>query len=177
MSDWRAQYWDSTLFLSYLDPLQPERVRVMRELLRAREQGTIEIVISTLVIAEVRSLPTPGAPATLGAEHEVETQPLDPVHEDTLKRFFSSDQLDYRPLTVRIARRAADIGDRFPRLLPADCVHIATALEAEVDVLFTYDGAGRRRRPEDMIRYDGRIEGLRIHEPFVPMGPLWDTER
>ena len=43
-------------------------------------------------------------------------------------------------LTPRIAERAAEIGDTFPRLLPPDCVHIATAIEAEADVLFTYEG-------------------------------------
>ena len=92
-----------------------------------------------------------------------------------LEHLFNSLELEIRVLTPRIAERAAEIGDTFPRLLPADCVHIATAIEAGADVLFTYDGAGQRRRPADMIRYDRRIgDGLRIMQPFVPTGPLFD---
>lgn len=79
----------------------------------------------------------------------------------------------YRALTDRVAQIAADIGNQFPSLLPGDCVHIATAIDARADVLFTYDGAGQRRRPGAMLRYDARIgtPPLRIMVPFDP----WPT--
>lgn len=108
-------------------------------------------------------------------EGAVETVAYHPEHLRRVRNLFNSLELEIRVLTPRIAERAAETGDTFPRLLPADCVHIATAIEAGADVLFTYDGAGQRRRPADMIRYDRRIgDGLRIMQPFVPTGPLFD---
>lgn len=66
--------------------------------------------------------------------------------------------------------------ERFRRVQDA----LATAIDAEADVLFTYDGAGLRRRVADMLRYDGKIGDppLRIKEPYIPTGPLFEpTER
>jgi hypothetical protein len=82
--------------------------------------------------------------------------------------------LVYRVLTDRTALSAADIGNTYPSLTPGDCVHIATAIEARADVLFTYDGAGQRRRPNEMLRYDTLIgtPPLRIMEPFDPWPAL-----
>ena len=98
--------------------------------------------------------------------------------DDTERRrvadLFASDVLVYRVLTDRTALSAADIGNTYPSLTPGDCVHIATAIEARADVLFTYDGAGQRRRPNEMLRYDTMIgtPPLRIMEPFDPWPAL-----
>ena len=175
MPDWRRQYWDSTLFLSYLAGTETERVEVIQGLLEQYERSGIEIIISSFAIAEVRSIPAAGATTPPDDEGAVETLEHDPERSRLVSTLFTSPQLEIRVLTPRIAERAAEIGDTFPRLLPADCVHIATAIEAGVDVLFTYDGAGQRRRPADMLRYDRRIgDGLRIMQPFVPTGLLFD---
>ena len=175
MPEWRRQYWDSTLFVSYLAGTEVDRVEIIQGLLEQYERGGIEIIISTFAIAEVRSIPVEGATTPPNDEGAVETVEYHPEHLQRVRNLFKSLELEIRVLTPRIAERAAEIGDTFPRLLPADCVHIATAIEAEADVLFTYDGAGQRRRPADMIRYDRRIgDGLRIMQPFVPTGPLFD---
>ena len=175
MPEWRRQYWDSTLFVSYLAGTEVDRVEIIQGLLEQYERGGIEIIISTFAIAEVRSIPVEGATTPPNDEGAVETVEYHPEHLQRVRNLFKSLELEIRVLTPRIAERAAEIGDTFPRLLPADCVHIATAIEAEADVLFTYDGVGQRRRPADMIRYDQRIgDGLRIMQPFVPTGPLFD---
>lgn len=172
----RIQYWDSAVLISYLTALQPERVNVVvRELIKLLEKDAIVVVISTLVIAEVRSVALPTAPTIAGREDEVPATQHLPAHAETIKALFSSDKFDYRVVTARVAQKAADIGNLYPSLLAPDCIHIATAIEAEADVLFTWDGAGRRRRrAREMLRYDGRIDGLAIKEPFVSMGPLFD---
>ena len=175
MPEWRRQYWDSTLFVSYLAGTEVDRVEIIQGLLEQYERGGIEIIISTFAIAEVRSIPVEGATTPPNDEGAVETVEYHPEHLQRVRNLFKSLELEIRVLTPRIAERAAEIGDTFPRLLPADCVHIATAIEAGVDVLFTYDGAGQRRRPADMLRYDRRIgDGLRIMQPFVPTGLLFD---
>ena len=175
MPEWRRQYWDSSLFLSYLAGTEIDRVETIHGLLEQYERSGIEIVISSFVIAEVRRIAVEGATTTPDDEGTVETVVYDPEHLRQVRGLFTSPELEIRVLTPRIAERAAEIGDTFPRLLPPDCVHIATAIEAGVEVLFTYDGAGQRRRPAAMIRYDRRIgDGLRIMQPFVPSGPLFD---
>jgi predicted nucleic acid-binding protein len=177
MADWQRQCWDSALFISYLTGHESERVKRIDALLDQFDRSGIHIVVSTFAIAEVRRLPERGIEGpSLGNEQDVCVEPFDASRLQRIQDIFRSPDLDVRVLTPRIAERAASIGDMFPKLLPADCVHIATAIEAKVDVLFTYDGVGQRRRPDAMLRYDGRIDGLRIKEPFVPLGPLFDPD-
>ncbi len=179
MADWRIQYWDSPLFISLLTAKETARVEIIRGLLDQYDRAGIQIVISSMVIAEVRRIPKAGArgPAP-GNEENVKVVPYDAMYLERVRELFRSDQLDYRVLTPRIAELARDIGDEFPKLLPVDCVHAATALDAKVDVLFTWDGSGlQRRRPDALLRYDRRLGDdppLRIMEPFVPSGKLFD---
>lgn len=183
MTDPRLQYWDSTVFVSFIrgEKEDPHRVEAVRALLDIYDRGGIQIVTSSFALAEVRALPKNDAPGPpVGREEEVERERFDPTRWQRVQDALNSEQLIIRVLTPRIARLAADIGNKFPRLLPADCVHIATAIDAEADVLFTYDGVGQRRRTADMLRYDGKIGDppLRIREPYIPTGPLFEpTER
>jgi predicted nucleic acid-binding protein len=175
MADWQTQCWDSTVFISLLTGQNPERSRVIRALLDHHKEGRLQIVVTTFAIAEVRAFRVPGSvgPAP-GQEGSEDTVPLDEAERQRIAELFASDRLVYRALTDRTGLSAAEIGNTYPSLLPGDCVHIATALEAKVDVLFTYDGAGQRRRPDTMLRYD-KIIGtppLRIMEPFDPWPAL-----
>lgn len=175
MPEWRRQYWDSSLFISYLAGTEIDRVETIQALLEQHERSGIEIIVSSFAIAEVRRIAVEGATTPHNDEGAVETVVYHPDHLRRVRNLFISLELEIRVLTPRIAERAAEIGDTFPRLLPPDCVHIATAIEAEADVLFTYDGAGQRRRPGAMLRYDRRMgNGLRIMKPFVPTGPFFD---
>jgi len=89
-----------------------------------------------------------------------------------------SDRIDWRPLTPSIAEQAQKMGKEFPALSPFDCVHIATAIAAEAKVLFTFDGAGKRRRQTRMIEYSGKIGNppILITTPLIDWGPLYGTE-
>jgi predicted nucleic acid-binding protein len=171
MADWQTQCWDSTVFISLLTGQDEERVKVIRGLLDHHAKRKFQIVLSTFAIAEVRDFRATGAqgPAP-GAEGSEATVQLDQAERERVATLFASDVLVYRALTDRTALLAAEIGNQYPSLLPGDCVHIATALEAKADVLFTYDGAGQRRRPNEMLRYDRKIGSppLRIMLPFDP---------
>ena len=173
MADWRRQYWDSPLFIAYLTDHDKAKTATVASLLQSHYTGAISIVISSFLIAEIRSVALPGAP-TPSDESETEVHRIGSEQARQVQQMLHSDALDMYVLTPRIAQLAADIGNQYPRLLPGDCVHIATAIESDSDVLFTWDGSGQRRRPGRMLRYDGQIEGLAIKEPFVPMGPIFD---
>jgi hypothetical protein len=90
------QYWDSSLFISLLTNADPERVKVLQDLLEQEKRGAIEIAISTLVIAEARPY---------GAAHGVGQQEFDSVLE-----MFESERLNVWAVTPRIAFEAARIG-------------------------------------------------------------------
>jgi predicted nucleic acid-binding protein len=177
MANLELQYWDSPLFISYLTGADEERVAVVRALISHLQEGMISVVVSTFAIAEVRQYRAEGAPGPApGSEGSEQRSPLIAEHVKEIAELFDSELLDYRVLTQFVAQRAAEIGNEFPSLTPADCVHIATAESANVDVLMTYDGAHGtgRRKPRDMIRYDGKIgsPGLSIREAFDPWPKL-----
>lgn len=102
-----------------------------------------------------------------------------PIDEfETAQELFESDRIDLWAVTPHIAAEAARIGYENPSVTPTDCVHIATAIEATADVLFTFDGSGttKRRKQGAMIALSGSVGDppLRIREPSVSHGPLFD---
>lgn len=172
MADWALQYWDSPLFFAYLTNQDEAKASIVSQLLERHSRGTIHVIVSSFVIAEVRAVRISGTEMPTN-EGRTPVHPMRIEQAEQIRSMFRADAFETYVLTPRIAERAADIGNEYPRLLPGDCVHIATAIESGADVLFTWDG-GQRRRPGTMLRYDGRIDGLSIKEPFVPMGPMFD---
>lgn len=162
------QYWDSCLFINFLTALEKDKVDCIRDLI-AQAKATpprIAIVISNLVLAEVRQLPT-----------------YDDNQVAIIKELFDVDRpyLRFSALTSKVATRASDIGVQFPDITVPDAVHIATALHEKAEVLFTYDGAKdkARRRSGDLLQYDKRIGNppLRIEEPWVDLGPMFRAQQ
>ncbi len=139
-----------------------KRVKVIKELLDLHEQKKIEIVVSTMAIVEFR--PYQGA------------QAHNPALARIVDDLFNSTDILLYGLTPQIAMLAREIGEMHPAILPADAVHIATAIFAKADVLFTFDGGGKRRRPKGMIANSGKIGAptLKISPPYVDFGPLLD---
>lgn len=168
------QCWDSTLFLTLLRGRDDAKVRVIRSLLEAHEAGKFRMVISDFTIAEVRSARLQDSPGPApGDEGTEQREPTVPEHAAVIRELFDSNRLIYWAVTDRVAQYAADIGNKYPSLLPGDCVQIATAALSRASVLLTYDGAGQRRRPRDMLRYDGLIgtPPVAIKEPW----DMWPT--
>lgn len=139
-----------------------KRVETIKELLGLHEQKKIEIIISTMVIVEFR-------PYAEGGSH-------DPALTKIVEDLFNSTDILIYGLTPGIATMARGIGEKHPRITPTDAIHISTAIFAGADVLFTFDGGGKRRRPKHMIENSERIgtPPLRISEPYMDLGPLLD---
>jgi predicted nucleic acid-binding protein len=150
------------MFISLLTGKDPKRVEVIRRLIEQEKKGFIQIVTSTFTIAEIRPLES--------------DKTANPDHFQTALELMESERLEIRAVTPHIGREAQKIGMKFPALSPADCTHIATAVDARVIYLFTFDGIGtKRRKPDMMIAHTDQIGDppLKIREPFVPEGPLF----
>lgn len=157
------QYWDSCVFIALLTNEDPKGSQVIRELVRDAEEGRSQIIISTLVVAEVKPL-----------------QSHDPQAGRVIDDLFSTYRryLKTYALTRHIAQMARNIGGQFTHLTGADCVHVATALHAKADVMFTYDGVSAGGpRPRHLLYYSRKIGSppLRIEVPSVSYGPLFDA--
>jgi len=150
------------MFISLVTNVDPERVRTIKELLNLHEQQRIEIVVSTMAIVEFR-------PYQAGMS-------IDAAAAKAVDDLFNSTDILLYSLTPDIALMAREIGEKHPSINPTDSIHIATAIVAKADVLFTFDGGGKKRRPRHMIANTGRIgtPPLKISEPFVDFGPLID---
>ncbi len=154
------------MFISLATDIDEDRVKTIKELLALHEKGQIEIVASAMAIAEFR-------PYQGQAAHTETAKVVDDL--------FNSTDIFLYAVTPDIASLARDIGEKHPALTPTDAIHIATAITAKADVLFTFDGAGKigkRRRQKEMIANTGRIghPPLKISEPYVDLGPIFDEQ-
>lgn len=163
------QYWDSCLFIAFLKDRAEEKALVdevgllLQQAQRAK-RGDYIITVSSLVLAEVR----PYTDGRYKSEHAA-------IIED----LFETDRPYIRVVaaTGSIGKEARKIGVDFG-LSVADSIHVATALQEQVDVMFTTDGSSDTgmRRSHKLLTCDGRIgtPPLKISEPKASLGPLWD---
>jgi predicted nucleic acid-binding protein len=161
-TDPELQYWDSCMFISVLVGKDEKRMKIITTLLEQEGKGLIKIAVSTFLTAEVRP--------------DDNNTGLDADQFQRIVELLESPRLDLWALTPKLGQWAQKIGKLFPRLTPGDCVHIATALEANAAVLFTFDGVGpSRRRQSEMVANSGKIgpqfgkPPLKICEPFLPV--------
>lgn len=138
------RYWDSDCFLGWLQA-EPDKEKQCREVLEAAEDGHVLIVTSALTIAEVLAMR--GAPRIPVARRE------------QIEAFFRNEYIVVRNITRRIAEDARgyvwDLG-----VAPKDALHVATAIDARLDLLNTFD------RP--LIGKSGQMgnPSLRIEPPY-----------
>lgn len=159
--DIQRQYWDSCMFISFLSK-HSSRLAEVKALLEREKNGLIQVVVSTLVRVEVRPV------LMKSGANKKDIQIVDEI--------FESDRLETWALTPAISVDAQKLGIAHTELSPGDCVHIATAIAARVDVLFTFDGDSikpAKRTPSKMLYYDGKLGspplpvGLAIKAPHV----------
>jgi predicted nucleic acid-binding protein len=167
--DVERQYWDSCMFISLLSK-HPQRLDAVKELLEQERRELIQVVCSTLVIAEVRPI--------INSSRSNKKQ-IDAVFE-----MLESGRIEYRPVTQSIGTEAQKLGIKHSELSPGDCVHIATAMATDVAVLFTFDGVTvnpAKRTPSKMLYHDEKLmweprtTPLRIKPPYVSRGILFDS--
>lgn len=172
MANLKSQCWDSVVLLSFLTRKIAARRATVSELINMFEEKRIDVVISTALITELRTYMDDDQGLTKkGTKAPAKPLAYNAADLAVIDALLANDLLDIRPLTPRLAETAAKIGNENPQLLPMDCIHIATAVEAKCDVLLTWDGAkdgvNKRRRPKHMLYHDGKFgnPALSILEP------------
>ena len=145
-------YWDSCVFLSYLED-DPDRVAHIESFFNKAVESDIQIVTSTLSVTEVAYTSYEKAAGLFLPEEEQRVEAL--WHSPVVL-------IEYH---LTIATKARELirtsfEARGPRLKPLDAIHAATALQHNVRFFHTYD--------KKLIR---ALEPL---VPFVVCEPLAD---
>jgi predicted nucleic acid-binding protein len=141
------RYWDSDCFLGFLQA-EPDKETLCRAVLADAERGNVMIVTSALTIAEVL--------------HLRGRTPLPKVIRQKVTDFFKNEYISIRNVTRRIAESARDlVWDT--GIHPKDAIHVATALEARLSLMNTFDG--------DLIKKSAQIghPPLLIGKPQPPI--------
>ena len=147
------RYWDSSTFLAWLLP-ETDREEDCRSVLRAAEDGELQLVTSALTLTEVIKLK--GSPE------------LKRNYEKKIADFFQNDYIILRNVDRFVAFAAQRlVWDQ--NLSPKDSIHVATALRWRVPVLDTFD--------DDLISLNGKLPFdvanpnspvLQITKPHLP---------
>ncbi len=115
-------YWDSCVFLTFLQ--DEEGADTCELVLGAAEKGDVLIATSALTLAEVLNLRgRPKLPAS---------------REDDVRRLFSHEYILVRNITRRTAEFARGLVWNND-IAPKDALHVASAIEAKLPVLHTFD--------------------------------------
>jgi len=139
-------YWDSDAFLGWLQAEQGKADLCAGTLKRA-DQGEVLILTSALTIAEV--LWMRGAPMIPQEKAEI------------VRKFFRRSYLRVRNVTRAVSESAQDLVWT-QNVRPKDAIHVATALDAGVAALETFDDL--------LLKKSGTIgnPGLLIRKPIAP---------
>jgi len=141
----RRRYWDACAFLGWLKE-EPDKVAECRQVIEEARSGTLEIVTSSLTLAEVLWLKG--------------KDPIPVEDRRKVRRFFLSTWILLWEVDRQVAERAQDVvWDHTVR--PKDSIHVATALVAGAEQLDTFDGP--------LIALDGKIgpPTLKIGRPRI----------
>lgn len=159
------EYWDTCLFISYLNdkPEEKDKVDIIEAFIRNAEKpsSNILIVVSTIVLCEL--------------------QPRDAysqLHYQELRELFYMARhfIKVQAVTPKIADEVSKLRTEHGKALAlTDAVHMVTASLEDCSVLYTFNGGAARRRPKDILSFDGVsiIEGkppLNIRIPQMPLG-------
>lgn len=126
-------YWDSDAFLGWLQE-EEGKVQLCEGTISRAEGGEVLIVTSALTLTEV--LWRRGGPKIPEEKAEV------------LRRFFRRSYIRVRNVTRSVAETAQDVVWQHG-VKPKDAVHVATALDARVPTLETFD--------TDLVKKTGTI--------------------
>ncbi len=125
----RKVYWDSGLFICFLNRSELERRKICEDILRCARDGKIRIYTSTWTIVEVvrpspKSLPT--------------SQVLTPEQIGKIRQMFEWDWIVKIQVDQRVAFKAVELA-RDHGLRPADAVHAASAILNKLDAIQKWD--------------------------------------
>jgi len=158
------EYWDTCLFISYLTdkPEEKDKVDIIEALIKNAQKTTsnILIVVSTIVLCELQPRDT-----------------YNQLHYQELRELFyvARHFVKVQVLTPKIADEVSKLRTTYGNSLQlCDAIHMVTASLEDCNVLYTFDGDAGRRRPNDILSFDGKsiIDGkppLKIKIPEMPI--------
>jgi predicted nucleic acid-binding protein len=125
----RKVYWDTGLFLCFLNKDEEERRQVCEDNLQYAENGELIIYTSVWTIVEVvqprkKSLPS--------------SQKLTAEQIAKIQQMFEWDWLKKIQVDERVARKSVELSRGYG-LHPVDAIHAASAILSKVDALQTWD--------------------------------------
>lgn len=139
-------YWDSDAFLGWFQE-EPSKVDLCRATIERAKSGEVLIVTSALTIAEVLWLRN--AP------------PIPKDRADLVQKFFRRSYIRVRNVTRNLSESAQGlVWDN--GIKPKDAIHVATALDAKVYALETFD--------KGLLSKSGKVGNplLIIRKPVAP---------
>lgn len=120
-------YWDTSVFLCFLDKNEDARRKICEDILHHAKDGHVTIATSTFTIVETIRPKWISPPVTLTAEQIRIIEGM--FRWPWVKKY----QVDER-LALKAVAVARDFG-----LKPGDSIHAATAIAAKADVLQQWD--------------------------------------
>lgn len=148
-------FWDTCVFVYLLskhnDSDKLDKQQICKSCLQNAIDGKIDIFISTLIIVEVNKT-------------EDSSVPIPDEIKDKIREFFEQPFIQLVSADMARAIEARDLIWQYPWLKPTDALHLACAIHAKVDELFTYDGGGAKK---GLLDLDSRIGNplIRIRHP------------
>jgi predicted nucleic acid-binding protein len=140
------RYWDSNAFIGWLAE-EPDKVEECRAVIRVAEEGKTLLVTSALTLAEV---------LWLRGKPRIEADAAERV-----QRFFEHEYIAVVDVDRTMAEEARKLVWSHG-IAPKDAIHVATAIDAEVDRMETFD--------EGLLKQSGSIGSsvLEIGRPNEP---------
>lgn len=133
-------YLDSSVYIAAIKG-EEDRAETAQAILEEARKGTIQVVGSTFVIAEV--IRAKGQP-----------QPLSEEDEEKIDAYVFHDFITWVEVDVTLALEARKLARAYG-LRPGDAVHLASAIRGEADQVLRWDG----KWPE------GEYEGVVVCDP------------
>lgn len=146
----RKIYWDSSVFLAWLqnEDWGPEIAEGIEEVVRDVHSNKIVLFTSIMTSTEVLESKMPA---------EAQKKFKDIFNRKNVSRIDVTPRVGDKSHFIRnyYSQRGIDISS-------PDAIHLATAIVYEADELQTLDGAGKRKRKNDLIPLSGSVAGHKL---------------
>ena len=139
-------YLDSSVYIAAIKG-EEGRVDIAKRILDEARKGTLHIVGSTFVIAEV-------------IRAKGSTAPLTAAQEKVIDEYVFHDYITWVELDVSLALDARQLARQHTSLKPVDAVHLAAAIRGGADQLLRWDDKFK-------ISDGTSIEGVTVCEPHL----------